>query len=187
MGDAPYLRLRRFFTRRSETRPPQTRDAVTDAEMGRQRVARVEIRPLGEDDLVEVVALEQEVYPLPWSRACFRNELSRPYSHLHGLCEAGSGLLVGYICFWILYNEMHVLNLAVKPSWRGRGLGKLLLNHALDEARGQEVSLVSLEVRVSNEVAINLYHSVGFRRVGVRPNYYSPEREDALLMQLDMS
>jgi ribosomal-protein-alanine N-acetyltransferase len=160
---------------------------MTDAEAGRQVAARVEIRPLGEDDLVEVVALEQEVYPLPWSRACFRNELSRPYSHLHGLRDTGSGLLIGYICFWILYNEMHVLNLAVKPACRGQGLGRLLLDHALDEARRQEVSLVSLEVRVSNDVAINLYRSLGFRRVGVRPNYYSPEREDALLMQLDMT
>ena len=149
--------------------------------------AQVEIGPIEEADLDEVVAIEREVYPLPWSRACFRNELNRPYSRLLGLREQGSGRLVGYICYWILYNEMHVLNLAVRPEFRGRGLGRRLLGHAVEVARMGEVSLVSLEVRVSNSVAINLYRSMGFRPVGVRPRYYSPEREDALLMQLDLT
>jgi len=146
-----------------------------------------DIRPLGEADLPEVAALEQETYPLPWSRECFRNELSRPYSHLVGLRERDSNNLLGYICYWILYNEMHVLNIAVRPGYRGQGLGRLLLDRALQAARRADVTLASLEVRVSNTVAISLYRSVGFRPVGVRPRYYSPESEDALLMQLDMS
>ena len=159
---------------------------MTYAEPGRGRplAVEVEIRPIEEADLAEVAAIEREIYPQPWSLNCFRNELKRPYSHLLGLVERGSGRLVGYICFWILYNEMHILNLAVHSGFRGAGLGRLLLGHALEAARAQEVSLVTLEVRASNPVAINLYLSLGFRTVGVRPAYYSPEHEDALLMQL---
>lgn len=156
------------------------------AEAEARCAARSVVQPLGEADLAEVAALEQETYPLPWSRQSFRNELSRPYSRLEGLRDP-AGRLIGYICYWILYNEMHILNIAVRRSCRGRGYGRLLLEHALSSARVAEVTLVSLEVRVSNTVAINLYRSVGFRPVGVRPRYYSPESEDALLMQLEMA
>jgi ribosomal-protein-alanine N-acetyltransferase len=158
---------------------------MIDAEPG--ALPEADIRPLETDDLAEVSAIEQETYPTPWSTACFRTELTRRYSYLDGLFDRESGRLVGYICYWILYNEMHVLNLAIRPGWRGRGLGRELLVHALEHGRKQEATLVSLEVRVSNAVAVNLYRSLGFRPVGVRPRYYSPEREDALLMQLDMT
>ncbi len=161
---------------------------MMDAEPGSERETspQVEILPIGEADLAEVLSIEREIYPLPWSLGCFRNELSRPYSHISGLREKDTGRLIGYICFWILYNEMHLLNLAVRPDSRGRGLGRKLLGHALEMARMQDVTLVTLEVRMSNTVAINLYRSLGFRPAGVRPRYYSPEREDALLMQLDL-
>ena len=160
---------------------------MINREPGRNTAAEVEIRPLGEADLPEVAALEQEIYPLPWSRECFRHELARPYSFLVGLRDRHTQRLVGYICYWILYNEMHILNIAVRPEHRGRGLGRLVLGYALDQGRLAEVTLATLEVRASNTVAINLYRSVGFRPVGVRPRYYSPEQEDALLMQLDLS
>jgi ribosomal-protein-alanine N-acetyltransferase len=172
----PAKDVSRFRDRAAEAAP----DVDTPA-------AAFEIRPLGEADLPEVAALEQETYPLPWSRECFRNELTRPYSHLEGLREREGGQLIGYVCYWVLYNEMHILNLAVRPSHRGRGLGRLLIEHALAAGRRAEATLVSLEVRVSNTVAVNLYRSMGFRTVGVRPRYYSPESEDALLMQLDLS
>ncbi len=162
---------------------------MIDAEPGPgpESTGHYEIRPLQEADLPEVAAIERETYPLPWSLPCFRNELSRRYSHLEGLTEKATGRLVGYVCYWVLYNEMHVLNLAVRPGWRGRGLGRMLLAHSLEAARAQGATLVSLEVRASNTVAINLYRSVGFRPVGVRPRYYSPEQEDALLMQLELA
>ncbi|MFH0810904.1 MAG: ribosomal protein S18-alanine N-acetyltransferase [Pseudomonadota bacterium] len=153
---------------------------------GRPAQAAVEIQPLHESDLNEVLAIERETYPVPWGLACFRNELSRPYSYLVGLFERQTVHLLGYVCFWILYNEMHILNLAVRPGQRGRGFGRRLLAHGLELGRSREATLVTLEVRVSNSVAINLYRSMGFRKVGVRPHYYSPEREDALLMQLDL-
>jgi len=148
----------------------------------------VQVVPLEETDLDQVLAVEKLSYAAPWSLNCFRGELSRPYSHLLGAVREAEGRreVLGYSCFWILYNEMHLLNLSVHPRERGKGLGRLLLARTIEVGRLQEVTLVTLEVRVTNEVAINLYRSFGFRPVGIRPRYYSPEREDALLMQLTL-
>jgi len=87
----------------------------------------------------------------------------------------------GYIIYWVVAGEMHLLNLAVHPTHRRRGIARALLTAALEEARSQGADVVWLEVRPSNAAALALYQSFGFEEIGVRPGYYSDNGEDALL------
>jgi len=93
---------------------------------------------------------------------------------------------VGYIIYWLLPREIDVHNLAVDPAYRRQGIGKTLLYAAIDEARRQRVSRVTLEVRKSNEAAQRLYQSLGFIAQGVRKGYYSDDGEDAVVMALEL-
>jgi len=87
----------------------------------------------------------------------------------------------GYVIYWILADEMHLLNLAVHPDQRRRGIARSLLTGALDKARTQGAAVVWLEVRPSNAAALSLYHSFGFKEIGIRPGYYTDNGEDALI------
>ena len=89
---------------------------------------------------------------------------------------------LGYVCVWFLTEEAHITAIAVKESWRGQGLGEVLLGGAIETAMRRKSRVVTLEVRVSNHGAIALYEKYGFKRVGVRKRYYSDNREDANIM-----
>ncbi|HUW94163.1 MAG TPA: ribosomal protein S18-alanine N-acetyltransferase [Anaerolineae bacterium] len=93
--------------------------------------------------------------------------------------------MVGYCGFWIAAQEAHISTIAVDPKYRGRGIGQLLLVTAIEKAIELNATLMSLEVRVSNFVAQNLYRKYGFAVVGRKPRYYSDNREDALIMTAD--
>ena len=92
------------------------------------------------------------------------------------------GTVVGHVGMWLMFDEAHITTIAVSPSRRGRGLGELLLIAAAEVAIAMETAVLTLEVRVSNIVAQSLYEKYGFARVGLRPGYYAPDREDALIM-----
>jgi len=93
--------------------------------------------------------------------------------------------IVGYAGMWLMVDEAHITTIAIREEWRSRGLGELLLISLIDEASDMGAHRVTLEVRVSNEVAQNLYSKYGFRREGVRPRYYSDNNEDAFIMTTD--
>lgn len=93
--------------------------------------------------------------------------------------------MVGYCGFWIAAQEAHISTIAVDPKYRERGIGQLLLITAIEKALKLDATLMSLEVRVTNLVAQNLYRKYGFKVVGRRPRYYSDNREDALIMTVD--
>ncbi|KAF1708891.1 ribosomal-protein-alanine N-acetyltransferase [Pseudoxanthomonas kalamensis DSM 18571] len=143
------------------------------------------LRPMGESDLDEVMAVEQRAYPFPWTRGIFRDCLLAGYP---GWTLRENGLLIGYGLISLAAGEAHILNLCVAPERQGRGLGRKLLHALLQQAREREAERVFLEVRPSNPPAIALYHAEGFNEIGRRPRYYPAEhgREDAIVMAIEL-
>jgi ribosomal-protein-alanine N-acetyltransferase len=142
------------------------------------------------DDVEALASLERRCYSHPWSVRGFREALRRGEHGLVLVARAPAGAdpergILGYCVIETAADELHVHNLAVRPEYRGGGLGRRLLAIALTigERRGARVAL--LEVRESNRPAIGLYHSMGFLSVAVRRNYYSQPTEDALVLRKD--
>jgi [ribosomal protein S18]-alanine N-acetyltransferase len=145
------------------------------------------IAPLTEDDLEDVLRLERVCFADPWSRQAFRQELRSARQGGYSRVVREAGELHGYSIAWFVADEGHLANLAVAPEHRRRGLARHLLEDFIEEARGRASRILWLEVRVSNLAAIRLYERYRFRSVGVRKGYYSMEREDALVMCLDLA
>jgi [ribosomal protein S18]-alanine N-acetyltransferase len=140
--------------------------------------AAVEIRRLTFADLPQVVAIERRAFTTPWSLAMFVLELSKP----SGICLAAEveSELVGYMVCSRYDTVWHLMNIAVEPDRRRRGIGSALLQ-ALLERVGDDAQ-VTLEVRRSNQGAVVLYERFGFRSVGLRRRYYADNGEDAVIM-----
>jgi ribosomal-protein-alanine N-acetyltransferase len=138
-------------------------------------------------DLPAVLEIDHLSFVLPWPERSYRFELSEnPAAHLM-VAEMGQEnhrAIVGYVGYWLIVDEAHISTIAVDPGRRGQGLGELLLSHAMDAARNLGADMATLEVRASNEAAINLYRKFGFQVVGRRAAYYRDNEEDALLMTL---
>jgi len=153
------------------------------------RQRRLEISPMCEDDLDEVVAIENRAFRSPWTKQIFREELSREWAYLEVVRERGAGgksEVVAFCNYWLVRDEVHLLNIATHPERRRRGYGRFLMEHLLDFARRHKCRYITLEVRRSNEAALTLYRSFQFEAVGVRPNYYVEDREDAIVMLLEL-
>ena len=138
-------------------------------------------------DLPAVLEIDRLSFALPWPERSYRFELSEnPAAHLMVAESAGENhrAIVGYVGYWLIVDEAHISTIAVDPGLRGQGIGELLLSHALDGARNLGAEMATLEVRASNEAAINLYRKFGFQVVGRRAAYYRDNEEDALLMTL---
>lgn len=138
------------------------------------------VRPMIKDDLDAVMAIESASYTSPWNQEHFRDEITARYSWPYVAVEKGS--VVGYVCLMSLFEEAQILNIAVSPTHRGRGIARLLLDHAFRLALEKGAELMALEVRATNSAAISLYEQVGFKRVGIRDKYYD-STEDAILME----
>jgi ribosomal-protein-alanine N-acetyltransferase len=138
----------------------------------------VTIRPLTYSDLPQVIAVERRSFPTPWSLAMFVLELSKP----SGVCLAAidGGKVVGYLICARYDQVWHLMNVAVDPVFRRRGLASGLLEAMLERAGSEEP--YTLEVRTSNAPAIALYERFGFRAAGTRPRYYRDTGEDAMIM-----
>ena len=137
------------------------------------------IRPLSYADLPQVIAIERRTFTTPWSLAMFVLELSKS----SGLCLAATnrdGELLGYLICSRFDTVWHLMNIAVDPSQRRRGIGSALLEQMIERA-GPDAEY-TLEVRPSNAQAITLYERLGFRAAGRRPRYYRDNGEDALIM-----
>jgi len=143
------------------------------------------VRVLTASDLDRVMEIERSAYPFPWTRGIFEDCLRVGYD-CRGL-QLGSRL-VGYTVQTQFAGECHLLNLCIEPGCQGRGLGRLLLEQAICQARSGNCSSVFLEVRPSNRAGISLYRKRGFYIVGERPDYYRAEhgRESAIIMRLDL-
>jgi ribosomal-protein-alanine N-acetyltransferase len=113
-------------------------------------------------------------------------ELQRDWAHLDVVRERGGGV-IAFINHWLVRDEVHILNLATHPEARRHQHGERLMRHVIEFARAHRCRVITLEVRRSNYSAIHLYRRFGFRPVGVRPNYYVEDGEDAIVMLLDLS
>ena len=139
------------------------------------------IRRMRLKDLDGVAALEEATFARPWSRESFRQELERNVAARYLVAES-EGKIIGYAGAWIILDESHITNIAVAESYRGRGVGRKLTQALLQLLSNLGASYATLEVRVSNERAQNLYRSLGFISVGKRKRYYEDNQEDAFLM-----
>ena len=147
----------------------------------------IELRRLVLGDLLAIEEIERRSYPTPWSRSMFAGELSKPSSICLGAFEAEGedGALVGYLIVSRYVDAWHVMNVAVDPDQRGRGVATMLLERLFDVTADDARRGYTLEVRVSNATAIALYERLDFEPRGVRRGYYTDNREDALIMWKD--
>jgi ribosomal-protein-alanine N-acetyltransferase len=147
----------------------------------------IDIGPMTPADIPAVLEIEQASQLEPWSKESFIEELQRIGSHVFvARMPTESMDAVGYVCMWIVADEIQILNLAVSKTLRRRGIGRSLLLHALRFGWKKNARVVALEVRRSNTAARTLYGSLGFREVGRRPGYYGGEKEAAILMVLEL-
>ena len=151
----------------------------------------VELRRLALGDLDAIDEIERRAYPTPWSRSMFSGELAKPTSICLGAFEAADrengqgGALVGYLIVSRYVDAWHVMNVAVDPDHRGRGVATMLLERLFELTADDAQRGYTLEVRVSNAAAIALYERLGFTARGLRRGYYTDNREDALIMWKD--
>lgn len=143
--------------------------------------APVTIEAMRRRHLRGVVAIEERTNHRPWSHSLFAGELRMPTSRIYLVALSGHEVL-GYCGLMIVGSEAHITNVAVHPDHRRRGLARRLLVRLLREAIDRDVEAVTLEVRMSNTAAQELYRGLGFAPGGVRPNYYADVGEDALIM-----
>jgi ribosomal-protein-alanine N-acetyltransferase len=147
----------------------------------------IELRQLGLADLRAIEEIERRSYPTPWSRSMFAGELAKPSSICLGAFEAEgeNGELCGYLIVSRYVDAWHVMNVAVDPDHRGRGIATMLIERLFEVTADDVRRGYTLEVRISNTTAIELYERLGFQARGVRRGYYTDNREDALIMWKD--
>jgi ribosomal-protein-alanine N-acetyltransferase len=137
------------------------------------------------DDLPEVLAIENDVYPFPWTHGNFLDSLYSSYEIW--IARDANAVLVGYLLLMLSVDEAHLLNIAVRRDLQGQGMGRMLLDHAVGLAREKGMQSILLEVRPSNDRAVVVYEHYGFAGIGVRKGYYPAgenRREDAIVMRL---
>ena len=145
----------------------------------------VEFRRLKLRDLNAIEVIERSSYPTPWSRSMFAGELAKPSSICLGAIEGEKEELVGYLIISRYVDAWHVMNIAVADEHRRRKIATRLMERLFEITSSDGARGYTLEVRVSNEAAIKLYESLGFKARGVRRGYYTDNREDALIMWKD--
>ncbi|HEY4542777.1 MAG TPA: ribosomal protein S18-alanine N-acetyltransferase [Noviherbaspirillum sp.] len=139
------------------------------------------------DDLNAVMAIENDVYPYPWTRGNFLDSLYSGYQAV--VLRAPDGMLAGYFMLMLGVDEAHLLNISVRRDLQGRGIGRCLLDRVVALARAHAMDSILLEVRPSNVRACDVYRRYGFLEIGRRRGYYPAAgntREDAIVMRLEL-
>ena len=139
------------------------------------------VRPMVMTDVDGVMAVEHDSFLTPWSRSAFEEELAQNRLARY-IVAVENGEIVGYAGTWLVINEAHVTNVAVSGQRRREGIGRLLMQKLMELARDNDMESMTLEVRVSNAAARHLYEQMGFVEAGIRKNYYSETKEDALIL-----
>lgn len=147
-------------------------------------MAEVLIRKMIHADLEEVIEIDQVSFSLPWPKRSFQYELDENFTSRCWVAEV-DGRIAAMMVGWMIIDELHVATIATHPDYRGQGIGKKVLVHALLAARKEGLIRAFLEVRQTNEVALNMYRSLGFIEDGRRKEYYKDNNEDAILMSLN--
>ena len=149
-------------------------------------VPRYWIEPLADDgDLEGVLEVEAESFTNPWTRDMYSWELqNRSMCHIF-VVRTDECRVAGFCAFWLVFDEIHINNIALRPGFRAQGMGSALLERVLSEGRGLGARRATLEVRASNTAARRLYERLGFYVAGVRRDYYTSPVEDALVLWRD--
>jgi ribosomal-protein-alanine N-acetyltransferase len=137
-------------------------------------------RPMLEVDLDQVTAIEKASMPSPWSKELFEEELRRPLAH-YFVVEV-EGQVAGYMGYWQAPEEAHIINLAISPEFRRKGLGQAMIDRCVEFAAKRGSRIATLEVRAGNQAAQALYEKCQFRFIAIRKQYYSDNLEDAIVM-----
>ena len=184
----------------SGKRPDCRPTACTPVENGVEERGRtpelrcaVEVGPALSADVDRLLGLERESFSVPWTRKMFEAELTgNPFAHVFTARTAGerpeagrADEIVGFVCFWVVFEELRLMDVAVDPKVRRQGIAARLVGCALKFGVDSGARRALLEVRSSNVAARRLYERFGFREVGVRARYYTDPVEDAALMELD--
>ena len=146
----------------------------------------VAIAPMGRDDVDAVMEVERLSFSAPWSLEAIHEEMARAWARIDVVRDAADGTIVAFANYWLVSDELHILNIATHPRARRLGYATRLLAHMIEVARQVPCRLMTLEVRRSNAAAQRLYRRFAFRAVGVRPNYYAEDNEDAVVMLLEL-
>lgn len=141
----------------------------------------ITIRSMTIDDIDEVLEVEHASFNTPWTRVAFENEILNNNFATYFVAEDNEQV-VGYSGVWVIIDEAHITNIAVLPDYRGLKLGEALLRQLVIHAKACRSRTMTLEVRISNKVAMNLYEKLGFQKGGTRKSYYTDNHEDAYVM-----
>lgn len=146
------------------------------------------IDEMKEADMPEVLDIEEASFIAPWSKDLFIKELNNSFSHNLVARRTGDGFpgILGYIVFWDVADETHLLDLAVHPECRRTGIARSLLEAMLSASKEAGKRRVLLELRQDNVKGLSLYSSFSFKEIGIRKKYYS-DGEDAIVMDLDLT
>lgn len=144
----------------------------------------IRFEEIGVKHIADIIRIERESFDIPWSVQAFTYEFL--YNDLsHYLVALLADDVVGYGGQWIIMDEAHITNIAIDPFYRGQGIGYRLMKALIKQAIELGAVKMTLEVRPSNTLARRLYHKLGFVERGLRKNYYSDNKEDAIIMWKD--
>ena len=138
------------------------------------------------DDLPQVIQIEEDIYPFPWTLGNFQDSLDAGYDCW--VCQYSADI-IGYAILMRGVDDVHLLNLSIARRWQQQGYGRYCLQAIIDFTQNLGLRRLLLEVRMSNQVGLNLYHSSGFRNINIRKGYYpvhNATKEDALVLELDI-
>ena len=142
-------------------------------------------REMVEEDIPSVVTIEEESFTVPWTQEIFEHEMTGN-NYAHYIVALENEEVIGHCGMWIVLDECHITNVAVLKRLRGYKIGEGLMRKAIALCKEMNVKLMTLEVRVSNVTAQNLYRKLDFQEGGIRKNYYSDDGEDALVMWVEL-
>lgn len=149
-------------------------------------IPEIQIERMQREDLQQVMAIEKDAFPDPWHESFFKRELRKKKKHSHLYVAKLDDKVIGFIVFYVFSGEGHIHNIAVDIAYRRRGIGKYLLEFALEIIKKNDVEEVYLEVSVKNTAALELYRKYQFQVFGVRKRYYS-NGDDAYVLRKEMN
>jgi ribosomal-protein-alanine N-acetyltransferase len=140
----------------------------------------VSIRFMEKKDIEQILLIEQRSFPAPWTSKAYYSELQNKFARYFVLLDQER--VIGYAGMWLFAGESHITTIAVHPDYRSCGYGRMLMMTLIEYSKKHNADTMVLEVRVSNSAAIRLYDSLGFKKIGMRKNYYKETHEDAIVM-----
>lgn len=148
--------------------------------------SKIEIFPMEVKDIEDVLEIERQSFPNPWSYYAFYSEITSN-ANAYYITAKYDKKIIGYAGIWIIIDEGHISNIAVHPNYRRQGIGGILLTHLIEYSKQKGVKLITLDVREKNLPAQQLYKKYGFEVIGIRKNYYSDTGESSILCGLTIT